>query len=110
MTKDPALRKYYHIPAKHTFEEVGDGTVRVTAADGRSGLFHWTGRWIEGDLTQCNLHMLSWCGSPPTPPEMNFRWVESPPHMGTPEHPWPWPEKRQAKEQRPPPAPRDRSS
>jgi len=87
-------RKYYHIPARHTFEEVGEGVVRVTDAEGRNGLFHWTGRWIEGELTQCNLHMLEWCGGPRLPPEMNFRWVEAPPHMGAPGHPWPWPEPR----------------
>jgi len=85
------LRKYYHPPAKHTFEEVGDGTVMVTDDEGRTGRFHYKGPWIEGELTQCSLQMLLWCGGPDLPPDMNFRWIESPAHMGTKEHPWPWP-------------------
>ena len=88
-----ALRKYYQSATKHTFEEVGDGTVRVTDADGRTGLFHWDGPWIEGEITQANQQMLMWCGGPCLPPGMNFRWTEPPPHMGTKEHPWPWPVK-----------------
>lgn len=88
-----ALRKYYHAADKHTLEEIGDGTVQVTDAQGRTGLFHWSGPWIEGEITQANQQMLLWCGGPRTPPEMTFRWVEAPCHMGTKEHPWPWPEK-----------------
>ncbi len=86
------LRKYYQAATKHTFEEVGDGTVKVTDAEGRTGLFHWGGRWIEGELTQANQQMVLWCGGPTLPPEMNFRWVEAPLHRGTKENPWPWPE------------------
>lgn len=86
-----ALRKYYHSQAKQTFEEVGDGTVRVTDALGRTGLFHWNGVWIEGEITQAHRQMLLWCGGPGLPADMNFRWVEAPPHMGTPQHPWPRP-------------------
>ncbi|MBV9994485.1 MAG: hypothetical protein JO127_04660 [Caulobacteraceae bacterium] len=89
---DAALRKYYHVSARQTFEEVGDGVVRVTADDGRTGLFRWSGEWIEGELTQCSAQMLLWCGGPNLPPDMNFRWVEAPRHMGTSEHPWPWPD------------------
>ncbi len=74
----PPLRKYYHIPFKHTFEEVGDGTVRVTDDNGDTGLFKWTGEYIEGEITQANLHMLFWCGGPDVAPGMNFRWVEYP--------------------------------
>jgi hypothetical protein len=85
------LRKYYQANARHTFEEVGDGTVRVTDEAGRTGLFHWDGRWISGEITQAQRQMLLWCGGPALPPEMNFRWVEPPPHMGTPENPWPQP-------------------
>jgi hypothetical protein len=88
-----ALRRYWHAAKKHMLEEVGDGTVRVTDAEGRTGLFHWSGRWISGEITQANQQMVLWCGGPNLPPDMNFRWVETPLEMGTKEHPWPWPEK-----------------
>jgi hypothetical protein len=90
---DAALRRYYYPPAQHTFEEVGDGTVRVTDAQGRTGLFHWDGEWISGEITQAHQQMLLWCGGPALPADMNFRWIEAPPEMGTPGHPWPRPEK-----------------
>jgi hypothetical protein len=76
--EEEPLRKYYYVKDKQTFEELGDGLVRVTAEDGRSGVFHWSGQFVEGDLTQCNLHMLNWCGGARLPKALNLRWVEYP--------------------------------
>ena len=83
------LRKYYHVLGKHTFEEIGDGLVRVTDEEGRSGVFRWTGEYVEGELTQCSLHMLIWTGGPNLPKELNYRWPEVPADINRPSG---WPE------------------
>ena len=83
------FRKHRYGPMKQTFEEIPDGRVRVTADDGRWGIFHWNGPWIEGDLTQANVHMLVWTGGPDTPPEFRYRWSEVP---VDPSRPSGWPE------------------
>lgn len=84
------LRKHYHVLGKQTFEEVGDGIVRVTDLEGRWGLFRWTGEYIEGELTQCSQQMLRWVGGPNIPKECNYRWTEVPADInresGWPEH------------------------
>jgi hypothetical protein len=82
-------RKYYDVAGKQTFEEIGDGLVRVTSAAGRSGVFRWTGEWVEGDLTECNLHMLSWTGGPTFPKALNYRWTQVPTDINRPSG---WPE------------------
>ena len=82
-------RKYRYIPAKQTFEELPDGRVRVTADDGRWGIFRWNGPWIEGELTQANVHMLVWCGGPDTPAEFHYRWTDVPIDINRPSG---WPE------------------
>ena len=84
------MRKYYYVAHKQTYEEIGDGLVRVTAADGRSGIFKSTGQWVEGELTEANLHMLVWTGGPRPAREFNYRWTEVPIDItrpsGWPEH------------------------
>jgi hypothetical protein len=70
-------------------EEVGDGLVKVTDESGRWGIFRWDGPWVEGEVTQCNLHMLIWCGGPRLPKEMNYRWPEVPADTTRPSG---WPE------------------
>jgi hypothetical protein len=82
-------RKYYYCAFKQTFEELGDGKVKVTAEDGRTGIFRWDGPYIEGDLTEANIHMLNWTGGPTVPPECNFRWSTVP---TDPSRPSGWPE------------------
>ena len=74
----PPLRKYYYVAFKETYEELPDGKVKVTDKDGQWGIFHWNGPWIEGELTDCNLHMLVWTGGPSIPKECNYRWPEVP--------------------------------
>lgn len=77
MSGDP-LRKYYCVPDRRTYEELGDGTVLVTDPDGRSGRFLPSGQCLSGDLRQTNIHMLNWVGGNPLSRELNFRWVEYP--------------------------------
>ena len=67
LRNEPALRKYYYVGFKQTYEELGDGLVRVTDKDGREGVFHCDGRYVEGELTHCNLHMLVWTGGADPP-------------------------------------------
>jgi hypothetical protein len=83
------LRKYRSGHAGQTFEEQPDGTVLVTADDGRTGRFQTNGRYIEGDLTQTNKHMLYITGGPPIPESCRFRWGETP---VDPDRPSGWPE------------------
>jgi hypothetical protein len=88
LTNQPK-RKYYHVLGKKTFEELGDGLVRVTDDDGVSGVFRWTGEFVDGDLTECNLHMLIWTGGANLPKVMNYRWPEVPADINRPSG---WPE------------------
>jgi len=83
------LRTWRYPHMKQTYYEVGDGTVRVVCDDGRQGLFNLDGRYIEGDLTQANLHMLVWTGGPRLPKDCTFRWNEVPMDI---ERPSGWPE------------------
>jgi hypothetical protein len=84
------LRKYYYVALKQTYEELGeDGKVRVTTEDGRSGIFHYSGKYLEGELTQANIHMLMWCAGPTIPDECNYRWHEVPVDINRPSG---WPE------------------
>lgn len=41
--------------------------VRVTAPDGRSGLFNLKAQYLEGDLTEVNPHLCNWVGGPQMP-------------------------------------------
>jgi len=46
------------------YEQDGDGHVRVTETDGRSGLFEVNGKWITGVLLQADPHVCGWVGGP----------------------------------------------
>jgi hypothetical protein len=83
------LRKYRYVAFRQTFEQQEDGTVLVTCDDGRVGRFHTDGRYIEGELTQANKHMLIWTGAPPQKPECRYRWGEVPVDISRPSG---WPE------------------
>ena len=82
-------RKYRYVEMKQTFEELPGGRVKVTADDGRTGIFQWNGPWIEGDLTQVNIHMLTWCGGAEIPQECRYRWSQVPADLNRPSG---WPE------------------
>ncbi|MBV9995366.1 MAG: hypothetical protein JO127_09140 [Caulobacteraceae bacterium] len=76
--KKRALRKYYYVAFKQMYEEIAEGIVKVTNPDGRTGVFQWNGKYLEGDLTQANLHMLVWTGGPPLPEAFSYHWIETP--------------------------------
>jgi len=84
------MRKYRYASLRQIFEEQPDGTVLVTCEDGRTGRFHPDGRYIEGDLTQANQHMLVWTGGPRQHPECRYRWGEVPVDINRPSG---WPER-----------------
>lgn len=84
-----AMRRYYHVAGKMMFEELGEGLVRVSDQGGKTGVFRWDGPWVEGELTECNLHMLVWCGGPQLPPGFNYRWPAVPADVNRPSG---WPE------------------
>jgi hypothetical protein len=86
------LRRWRHPGMQQTFQEVGDGTVRVTADDGRSGLFHADGRYISGDLTQVSKHMLVWTADSWLPDVCNYRWTMVPVDIDRPSG---WPEEQE---------------
>ncbi len=46
------------------YENDGDGNVKVTATDGRWGLFGIDGHWIEGALRECDPQLCGWVGGP----------------------------------------------
>lgn len=74
-TNEP-MRKYYYVAQRQMFEEIGEGRVRVTDEDGKSGVFHHDGRFIEGELTTVNTHMLTYVGGPRVAKAFNYRWTE----------------------------------
>jgi hypothetical protein len=82
-------RKYRYVAFKQTYEELPGNRVRVTTDEGKTGIFQWNGPWIEGELTQANVHMLVWCGGPDIPPACRYRWGEVPIDVNRPTG---WPE------------------
>ncbi len=50
------------------YERDGDGTVKVTEADGRTGWFTWQGRHLRGEVLWADPHVLDWVGGPQAAP------------------------------------------
>jgi hypothetical protein len=46
------------------YEKDGDGHVLVTNRDGRTGLFWPNGRWISGEIEECDPQLCGWIGGP----------------------------------------------
>lgn len=46
------------------YERDEAGQVLVTAPDGRWGRFDPRGRWLEGELQECDPHLCGWVGGP----------------------------------------------
>ena len=44
-------------------EQDGNGHVRVTLGD-RTGIFGTDGRWISGELRECDSQLCGWVGGP----------------------------------------------
>jgi hypothetical protein len=54
---------------RHPFDDIlyeltDEGLIRLTDGD-RQGLFRQDGRWIEGDIRQCDPQMCVWVGNRP---------------------------------------------
>lgn len=64
------MRKKRHPLSGAVYEELGDGLVRVEK-NGQVGVFRADGKWVEGDLTFADLHMLVWVGGKDLPPGAN---------------------------------------
>ena len=91
-----ASRRYFMHMTRQTFEELGDGLVRVTNADGRTGVFTWQGQWVEGDVRDVNTHMLIYTGGPDVEPGFEFRWTLLPQTVDRPSG-WPAAQERPLK-------------
>jgi hypothetical protein len=46
------------------YEQDGLGNVRVRLPDGRWGLFTTEGRWLEGEVRECDPQFCGWIGGP----------------------------------------------
>lgn len=63
-------------PFSHAlYEQDGHGHILVTDGE-RSGRFTTQGRWLEGELRECDPHLCGWVGGPVI---ANHRMVESAP-------------------------------
>jgi len=49
--------------ALYELEDPETRTIRVTDGD-RTGVFTRYGRWIEGELRECDPHLCGWIGGP----------------------------------------------
>lgn len=73
------LRREPHPISGAIYQELGDGRVRVDdPAKGKWGIFNWDGTWVEGDLTQADLHYLRYIGGPNLPPGKDIFWTMLP--------------------------------
>jgi hypothetical protein len=57
------MRGIVHPFSKALYEQDGHGNIRVSL-DGRWGLFATDGRYIEGDLRECDPQLCGWVGGP----------------------------------------------
>lgn len=46
------------------YEQDGNGHIRVTTRAGVSGTFGVDGRWVSGDLRECDPQLCGWVGGP----------------------------------------------
>ena len=46
------------------YEQDGEGHVKVTATDGRSGTFSPDGSWVGGELFEADPQLCGWIGGP----------------------------------------------
>ena len=60
------MRREEHPLSGATYEELGDGLIRVEKA-GKYGIFDWEGHWQEGDIRYADPHLLQWVGGPDLP-------------------------------------------
>lgn len=56
--------KLRHPVSQCIYEDLGDGTVRVTTPEGRHGVFRHDGQWLRGELREVDDHLLGFVGGP----------------------------------------------
>lgn len=62
------------------YQELEGGLVKVEDKQrGKSGVFKWDGSYVEGELTQADLHFLRFIGGPVMRPEKDVFWTFMPP-------------------------------
>lgn len=66
------MRKRRHPMSGTLYEDIGEGRVLVTR-NGLSGTFSCDGRWLEGEVTQADFHMLVWVGGRELPTEAGVK-------------------------------------
>ena len=54
------MRGIRHPLSQAVYDVEADGTVTVTAPDGRRGRFTAEGRWLEGELRVADAHLCGW--------------------------------------------------
>jgi hypothetical protein len=57
------VRGIIHPFSKALYEQDGKGNIRVTE-HARVGIFATDGRWISGELRECDPHLCGWVGGP----------------------------------------------
>lgn len=68
------MRGILHPFTKALYEQDGEGNIKVTD-EGRTGTFTTGGRWIRGDLRECDPQLCGWVGGPQV---ANHRVAEQP--------------------------------
>ena len=64
------MRRKQHPLSGAIYEDMGEGLVRVEKA-GAVGVFRADGRWVEGELTYADPHLLIWVGGQALPARAN---------------------------------------
>lgn len=49
-----------HPFSRALYEQDGTGHVLVTTRDGRTGRFTPDGRWVDGEVRECDPHLCAW--------------------------------------------------
>jgi hypothetical protein len=88
------MRKYLMPLTQQVYEEIGEGRVRVTNRDGRTGIFTVQGRWVEGEVRDANVNMLLFTAGPNVRSDFRYRWTLLPADVHR-ESGWPEPQERQ---------------
>ncbi|MGH9271703.1 MAG: hypothetical protein ACRDZ2_10570 [Ilumatobacteraceae bacterium] len=68
------MRGIVHPFTKALYEQDGEGIIRVTDGE-RSGVFTIGGRWVRGELQECDPQLCGWVGGPQI---ANHRVTEEP--------------------------------
>jgi hypothetical protein len=62
------MRTRRHPLSGAMYDVIADGLVEVVDKNGRSGVFDSEGRWVSGELRQCDPQLALWLAGPQLPP------------------------------------------